>query len=64
MFLTFLSSVTFSVKASEVIEKGSQKYNLIKEIHIDEMIKYVFDFEGQPNILGFTNFHSMANSYL
>ena len=64
MFLTFLSSVTFSAKASEVIEKGSQKYNLIKEIHIDEMIKYVFDFEGQPNILGFTNFHSMANSYL
>ena len=46
------------------IEKGSQKYDLIKEIHIDEMIKYVFGFEGQVNLLGSSNFHSMANNYL
>lgn len=46
------------------IEKGSEKYNLIKEIHINEMIKYVFGFEEQVNLLGFTNFHSMANNYL
>ena len=45
------------------IEKGSQKYDLIKEIHIDEMIRYVFGFEKNV-LLGTVNFHSMANNYM
>ena len=45
------------------IEKGSQKYDLIKEIHIDEMIRYVFGFEKNV-LLGTANFHSMANNYM
>ena len=46
------------------IEKGTEKYNVIKELHIDEMIKYVFGFEETPWLLGATAFHSQANNYL
>ena len=45
------------------IEKGSEKYNVIKELHIDEMIRYVFGFEEGTGLMG-VNFHSMANNYL
>ena len=45
------------------IEKGSDKYNVIKELHIDEMIRYVFSFEKSVNLLG-ANYHSKANDYL
>ena len=45
------------------IEKGTKKYDVIKQLHIDEMIRYVFGFE-QKELLGFANFHSMANDYM
>ena len=45
------------------IEKGSEKYEVIKKLHIDEMIRYVFSFEESINLLGL-NYHSEANSYL
>ena len=45
------------------IEKGSEKYNVIKELHIDEMIRYVFSFDKSVNLLG-ANYHSKANEYL
>lgn len=45
------------------IEKGTKKYDLIKEIHIDEMIRYVFDFNESVNLLG-ANYRSSANGYL
>ena len=45
------------------IEKGTKKYDVIKELHIDEMIRYVFGFEKNV-LLGTANFHSMANNYM
>lgn len=45
------------------IEEGTKKYEVIKQLHIDEMIKYVFGFEKQ-GALTFVNFHSMANNYM
>ena len=45
------------------VEKGSKKYEVIKELHIDEMIKYVFSLEETTTLLG-ANYHSKANNYL
>ena len=45
------------------IEKGTNKYNVIKEMHIDEMIRFVFGFEKKITLLG-ANFKSKANDYL
>ena len=45
------------------IEEGSKKYDVIKELHIDEMIRYVFDFEPKTNLLT-ANYRSEVNSYL
>lgn len=45
------------------IEKGTKKYETIKSIHIDEMIRYVFGFEDEVVLLG-ANFYSKANKYL
>ena len=45
------------------IEKGTEKYEVIKELHIDEMIRFVFDFDHTVNLLG-ANYYSKANSYL
>lgn len=45
------------------IEKGSKKYDLIKSIHIDEMIRYVFDFDQKMNLLT-ANYYSVVNGYL
>ena len=45
------------------IEKGSDKYEVIKSIHIDEMIRYVFGFEKTTNLLT-ANYQSSVNAYL
>ena len=45
------------------IEKGTSKYNAIKELHIDEMIRYVFGFENNTLLLG-AAYHTSANNYL
>ena len=45
------------------IEKGSNKYEVIKSLHIDEMIKYVFSFNQTANLLT-ANYRSQANNYL
>lgn len=45
------------------IEKGTKKYETIKSIHIDEMIRYVFGFEDEVVLLG-ANFYSKVNKYL
>ncbi len=45
------------------IEKNTEKYNLIKEIHIDEMIRYVFSFEKSVNLLT-ANYKSKVDDYL
>lgn len=45
------------------IEKGSNKYDVIKNMHIDEMIRFVFDFDKSTVLLG-ANYKSKANSYL
>lgn len=45
------------------IEKDSPKYDLIKEIHIDEMIRYVFSFEESVNLLT-ANYKSKVDDYL
>ena len=45
------------------IEKGTSKYDMIKEMHIDEMIRFVFDFAPKTTLLG-ANFRSKANDYL
>ena len=45
------------------IEKGTKKYDAIKAIHIDEMIRYVFDFNNSVNLLT-ANYHSQVNNYL
>ena len=45
------------------IEKGSKKYETIKSLHIDEMIRYVFGFEKSTNLLT-ANYRSQVNGYL
>ena len=45
------------------IEKGSKKYETIKSLHIDEMIRYVFGFEKSTNLLT-ANYRSKVNAYL
>ena len=45
------------------IEKDTDKYNAIKELHIDEMIRYVFSFEDNVKLLG-AAYHTKANNYL
>ena len=45
------------------IEKGTAKYEMIKTIHIDEMIRYVFDFNYETGLLG-ASFLSSVNNYL
>ena len=45
------------------IEKGTKKYDAIKAIHIDEMIRYVFDFNNSVNLLT-ANYYSQVNNYL
>ena len=45
------------------IEKGSNKYEVIKSMHIDEMIRYVFDFDEDTNLLT-ANYHTPVNAYL
>ena len=45
------------------IEKGSKKYETIKSLHIDEMIRYVFGFEKSANLLT-ANYRSKVNAYL
>ena len=45
------------------IEKGTAKYSTIKNIHIDEMIRYVFNFTNQTNLLN-ANYFDAANHYL
>lgn len=45
------------------IEEGTAKYETIRALHIDEMIRYVFSFE-KGALLGSVNFNSRANSYL
>ena len=45
------------------IEKGSNKYEVIKSLHIDEMIRYVFGFDENTNLLA-ANYHTPVNSYL
>ena len=45
------------------IEKGTNKYEVIKSMHIDEMIRFVFDFNKTTTLLG-ANFKSKANNYL
>ena len=45
------------------IEKGSKKYETIKSLHIDEMIRYVFGFDDNTNLLT-ANYISKVNAYL
>lgn len=45
------------------IEKNSERYNVIKELHIDEMIRYVFSFNDTVNLLG-AHYANEANNYL
>lgn len=45
------------------IEKGTEKYDIIKSMHIDEMIRFVFNF-GKNVLLLAANFKSQANDYL
>ena len=45
------------------IEKDSEKYNVIKEFHIDEMIRYVFSFDKNTNLLT-SGYYSKARAYL
>ena len=45
------------------IEKGSEKYNVIKSMHIDEMIRYVFSFDNSTTLLG-AGYYSKARAYL
>ena len=45
------------------IEKDSTKYEVIKELHIDEMIRYVFSFDERTNLLG-AGYYSRARAYL
>ena len=44
-------------------EQDSYKYEMIKTIHIDEMIRYAFSFNKSVNLLG-ANYHSAVNDYL
>lgn len=45
------------------IEKNTEKYNVIKELHIDEMIRYVFSFNKSTNLLT-AGYYSQARAYL
>ncbi len=45
------------------IEKGSNKYEVIKSLHIDEMIRYVFGFDEETNLLT-ANYKTPVNAYL
>ena len=45
------------------IEKGSNKYEVIKSLHIDEMIRYVFGFDETTNLLK-ADYHTKVNAYL
>ena len=45
------------------IEKGTSKYNTIKNMHIDEMIRYVFDFPAQQNLLT-AKYQETTDNYL
>ena len=45
------------------IELGSEKYEVIKELHIDEMIRYVFSFNETTDLLG-AGYYSRARAYL
>ena len=45
------------------IEKGTSKYNTIKNMHIDEMIRYVFDFPPQQNLLT-AKYQETTDNYL
>ena len=45
------------------IEKGTAKYNTIKNMHIDEMIRYVFDFPPQQNLLT-AKYQETTDNYL
>ncbi len=45
------------------IAPGSDKYNIIKEMHIDEMIRYVFSFDENTNLLT-AGYYSKARAYL
>ena len=43
--------------------KDSKKYEMIKTIHIDEMIRYAFDYDKGVNLLT-ANYRSTVNNYL
>ena len=43
--------------------KDSKKYEMIKSIHIDEMIRYAFDYDKEVNLLT-ANYRSTVNNYL
>lgn len=45
------------------IEKGSEQYDVIKALHIDEMIRYVFSFDKNVLLLG-AGYYSVARAYL
>ena len=45
------------------IEKGSEQYDVIKALHIDEMIRYVFSFDKKVLLLG-AGYYSVARAYL
>lgn len=45
------------------IEEGSKKYDTIKSLHIDEMIRFVFGFNETANLLT-ANYRSQVNNYL
>lgn len=45
------------------IEKGTLKYELVRKIHIDAMITYVYGFNETTN-LATVNYQNSANSYL
>ena len=45
------------------IEKGSEKYNVLKEMNIDSMIRYVFSFNQNKNLLT-AGYYSDARAYL
>lgn len=44
-------------------EKDTNKYEMIKSIHIDEMIRYAFDYPASVNLLT-ANYRSTVNNYL
>ena len=44
-------------------EKDTTKYEMIKSIHIDEMIRYAFDYKKETNLL-LANYKSTVDNYL